>query len=216
MNANFINPKLYEQFDFKLNLFSYFFQASLLSPQIDNFNFIKPDLNHSIKYHHEDEYETNTPGVFIFLIDQSGSMYGSAMNLAIESLKLFIKSLPKNSYFDIIGFGSTHEVYTENPYFYSQDNIDRIITIISTIEANLGGTEIYNKLNFVFFFLHFTNNKTPYVGCTSYFTNYNLHQINISLLKLVSQDSFAICVPFWLSLRSEALKFVDLSLSQAV
>lgn len=64
-----------------------------------------PDINPDIIYY--DLYEVKeineSPGVFYFLIDQSASMKGNSITIGKESLKLFIKSLPVNSYFDIIG-----------------------------------------------------------------------------------------------------------------
>ena len=45
----------------------------------------------------------------IFLVDCSGSMSGSSMNLAKEALLLFIHSLPVSSYFNVILFGSSHK-----------------------------------------------------------------------------------------------------------
>ena len=51
------------------------------------------------------------PALFIFLIDQSGSMYGSNIKIASKGLKLFLQSLPPNSYYQIIGFGSIYKAY---------------------------------------------------------------------------------------------------------
>ena len=46
---------------------------------------------------------------FVFLIDRSGSMSGSRIDVTREALKLFIQSLPVGSQFAIIGFGSNHD-----------------------------------------------------------------------------------------------------------
>ena len=45
----------------------------------------------------------------IFLVDCSGSMSGSSMNLAKEALLVFIHSLPVSSYFNVILFGSNYK-----------------------------------------------------------------------------------------------------------
>ena len=73
----------------------------------------KDELNYVINYTNktkgtnENLSEIN-PALFIFLIDQSGSMYGSSIKIASKGLKLFLQSLPSKSYYQIIGFGSNH------------------------------------------------------------------------------------------------------------
>merc|ERR1719296_283091 len=44
---------------------------------------------------------------FIFLLDRSGSMGGTQIRQAADALQLFLRSLPQDCCFDIIGFGST-------------------------------------------------------------------------------------------------------------
>ena len=44
--------------------------------------------------------------VYIFLVDRSGSMSGSKMEMTKEALKLFIQSLPSGCLFEIVSFGS--------------------------------------------------------------------------------------------------------------
>jgi uncharacterized protein YegL len=90
------------------------------------------------------------PALFIFLVDQSGSMSGNAINVVIESLLIFIQSLPKDSYFQIIGFGSDFEKYNETPVKYDNKNIKEIIKKIKELKADKGGTDIVRPLNDIF------------------------------------------------------------------
>ncbi|TDH15144.1 hypothetical protein EPR50_G00028040 [Perca flavescens] len=48
-------------------------------------------------------------GEFVFLLDRSGSMAGSRIKSARETLLLLLKSLPMGCYFNIYSFGSCHE-----------------------------------------------------------------------------------------------------------
>ena len=52
---------------------------------------------------------------FIFIVDRSGSMRGSnRMAIAKEAMNLFVKSLPIDCSFSMIGFGCDFEVTQHN------------------------------------------------------------------------------------------------------
>ena len=59
--------------------------------------------------------ELLSPCIFIFLIDQSGSLSGENIKIASQALILFLQSLPVGSYYQIIGFGSSFVLYDELP-----------------------------------------------------------------------------------------------------
>ena len=112
----------------------------------------KPDEDNTISYtsKYEDNIINETPGLFIFLIDQSGSMDGQSIELVKQSLLLFIQSLPANSYFQLIGFGSSFKKYNEEPVIYNKENVENIINIINNLKANLGGTNISSPLKDIY------------------------------------------------------------------
>ena len=89
---------------------------------------------------------TNFKGNFLFILDRSGSMGGNRINLAITSLIYFLKSLPENSKFNIISFGSDYSVLNEENMNINDENIQKSISSIEGFDADMGGTEIANVL----------------------------------------------------------------------
>ena len=112
----------------------------------------KPDTDININYY--SKYQTNdksdTPSLFIFLIDQSGSMAGSSMRLVSESILFFLQSLPKDSYFQLIGFGSTFKKINDKPLIYNKENVKNTMDIVKNLKADLGGTDISSPLKEIF------------------------------------------------------------------
>jgi uncharacterized protein YegL len=85
----------------------------------------------------------------IFLIDQSGSMQGQAIRQAKEALNIILHSLPENSYFNIVSFGSTFKTFSSDIFEsvkYSQETLLSAKEYIRNMNADFGGTEIVPPL----------------------------------------------------------------------
>lgn len=88
-------------------------------------------------------------GEFIFILDRSGSMGGTRIKVAIEALELFIRSIPPNSKFNIVSFGSSYKSMFESSIEYNNENMEIALREISTFNADLGGTELFDPCQFV-------------------------------------------------------------------
>jgi len=89
-------------------------------------------------------------GEYIFLIDRSGSMHGQTMKTAVNSLLLFLKSLPKDSFFNVVSFGSDFTFLYDKSVASSQESINEATKKIQKFDADMGGTEIYSPLEQLF------------------------------------------------------------------
>ena len=89
-------------------------------------------------------------GEFFFLVDRSGSMSGSYINSARETLILFLKSLREGCFFNIIGFGSSYVDLFPSSLPYNKDSLSKAVSHAQTVEADLGGTELLPPLEHVF------------------------------------------------------------------
>ena len=92
----------------------------------------------------------DVPAELVFVVDRSGSMGGSRIKHAQEVLQLFMRSLPQDCYFNIVGFGSRHTSLFPNSVKYNDDTLRSATTHISGMDANLGGTELVAPLTSVF------------------------------------------------------------------
>ena len=96
------------------------------------------------------DFPTNTTSTgceFIFLVDRSGSMRGSFIESARETLLLFLKSLPEDCSFNIVGFGSQYtKLFNKGSVAYSQKTLDIATSHTQTMQADLGGTELLSPL----------------------------------------------------------------------
>ena len=146
-------PILYYQYNPEFKENSYSINYVYPSKSLKNIPIpSQPDQDNKISYYskYEDNMINETPGLFIFLIDQSGSMRGKSIDLVKQALLLFIQSLPEGSYFQLIGFGTSFKKYNEEPVQYNQENVTKIISIINDLKANMGGTNISGPLDNVY------------------------------------------------------------------
>ena len=143
-------PYLLSQYNPEKDETSYLFGMIYDQKKIPNPE--KPDLDNNINYYskYENNESTDTPSLFIFLIDQSGSMSGTSIKLVSDSLLFFLQSLPKDSYYQLIGFGTTFKKINEKPVLYSKENVKNTMEIIKNLKANLGGTNISSPLKEIF------------------------------------------------------------------
>ena len=116
---------------------------------------IKNEKSYIINYKYNQNNKNNdnlelNPALFIFLIDQSGSMSGSSIKIVSKALELFLQSIPVGSYYQLIGFGSNFKKYDEAPKSYTKENIKNSIEIIKKLSADLGGTNIYQPLKNIY------------------------------------------------------------------
>ncbi len=90
-------------------------------------------------------------GEFIFLLDCSGSMDGANIDMARESVRLFVRSLSPDCLFNVYFFGSTFEsVFSEGSAKYGDKTAEEALGRIDKQSANLCGTDIFAPLNDIF------------------------------------------------------------------
>eukprot|EP00835_Amoeboradix_gromovi_P004284 NODE_325_length_10950_cov_0.271864.p1 type:complete len:920 gc:universal NODE_325_length_10950_cov_0.271864:7181-4422(-) len=89
------------------------------------------------------------PSELIFLIDESGSMQGQPISLVRDAMSVFLKSIPENAYFNIIRFGSSHVSLFPASQKYSESTLKQAEMCTAALNADLGGTEIYQPLKFI-------------------------------------------------------------------
>ena len=146
--------KIFLQYDKDKEKYYYILQKTLKTPKfkldlkdsIDQEEYINYD---SLLETNENE-ENNNKICYIFLLDQSGSMEGKPIELCKRALLLLLQSLNKGCYFQLIGFGSKYEYYSETPLEYNKENINNLMNIIRKLSADKEGTELFKPLNSIY------------------------------------------------------------------
>ena len=152
------NPILFYQYNPEFKEIAYSINYVYSSDSLKNIPTpSEPDQDNKISYFskYQESTSNQSPGLFIFLIDQSGSMSGESIQIVKETLLEVINSLKFGSYFQLIGFGSDFKKYNEEPIECQKENIKNMINIINNLDADMGGTnisspleDIYNKSNY--------------------------------------------------------------------
>jgi uncharacterized protein YegL len=102
---------------------------------------IFPDLN-------EDTTQIFTE--MIFIVDRSGSMSGARINSVKETLQIFLRSLPEGTLFNIISFGTNFTKLFPESKEYNEASLKQASEMVSSMTANMGGTEILKPIRNVF------------------------------------------------------------------
>lgn len=76
----------------------------------------------------------------VFIADRSGSMSGN-IEILVSAMKVFLKSMPAGTKFNICSFGSTYSFLWEKSQSYTRATLDEANNHLVTFAANFGGTE---------------------------------------------------------------------------
>lgn len=94
----------------------------------------------------EDAEETESE--IIFIVDRSGSMAGGRMRQARDALQIFMRSIPRGTYFNIISFGSSYTKMFDESVLYDESTLSKASNLIENMDSNMGGTDILLPLNY--------------------------------------------------------------------
>ena len=84
---------------------------------------------------------------FVFIIDKSGSMNGKRIFNAKKALKIFLRSLPGSSYFNVIAFSNNFSPFFKKSRKSNFEQISSALAKIDRIQAG-GGTELFPAFEF--------------------------------------------------------------------
>lgn len=87
---------------------------------------------------------------YVFLLDRSGSMSGSEIEIAKKVLASFLEALPSSSRFNVLSFGSNHEFMFGESQWVTEENIKLAVQRVRGFSANMGGTNIIEPMKAVF------------------------------------------------------------------
>ena len=92
----------------------------------------------------------NTIGEYYFILDRSGSMSGERIEMAKKALELALRSLPYDSYFNIVSFGTDFSFLYPTSVKNCNVSVKAAIERIKSFKADFGGTEIMGPITACF------------------------------------------------------------------
>lgn len=129
-----------------IGLISFFPQLNQLSPQkAYEYLAMNPNLEDMAVATLDDDIATSR-AEFIFITDRSGSMFGLRIENLVKAMNKFLDTLPNDSYFNVISFGSTFSLLFPQSVKTSPDTIADARSQIQRFDANYGGTEILQPI----------------------------------------------------------------------
>lgn len=84
----------------------------------------------------------------VFIIDRSGSMEDKIETLQ-SALKVFLKSLPVDTCFNICSFGSSYSLLWKSSRVYDASSLEEALDFVDGIYADMGGTEMQSAVEAV-------------------------------------------------------------------
>lgn len=97
-----------------------------------------------------EEADEDGSGEYFFVLDCSGSMHGKRIELAKSALQMFLRSLPVDSKFNIVCFGTNFRFFRSGTVKYSPRSLKDAIDYLKCIKADMGGTEISKALSAIY------------------------------------------------------------------
>lgn len=95
-------------------------------------------------------YMENVRANFMFIIDRSGSMQGERIEIAKKALELCLRSLPYDSFFNVISFGNSFTFLHPKSVKANEATINAAVAAILGFGADMGGTEIMSAMTACF------------------------------------------------------------------
>ena len=83
----------------------------------------------------------------VLVVDCSGSMAGDSIDQAKNASKCILESLRPQDYFNIVAFGSGHRKLFRRMKPVDRDNLDDAVDFVTSLQADMGGTELENALS---------------------------------------------------------------------